>query len=264
MVDAAEEGDSLAMAALGTMFLLGQECARKRNLTWAVHWLSRAVELEQPDAQALMGFLQTTDVLGDLYNVSTIEPNRTEGLRLMERAAAGGSTFANLALGYRHALGVGVPESCPTSGVYYEAAAQSAAEWLDMRRQRSVEQSNPVEAEHLTLLSRSMPARERMDAPSIEYIDYCANIGDLQGMLGMGHLCHAGVHGVPRNRAVARHWFEAAARQGDGMGHSNAGIMQLRERRHGSAIRSLRRAAKLHDPSGWAGLAYAHLRGAGC
>ena len=72
MVDAAEQGDRLAMAALGSMFLLGQDCARKRNLTWGYHWLSRAVELEQPDALALMGFLHTTDVLRDLYNFTAV------------------------------------------------------------------------------------------------------------------------------------------------------------------------------------------------
>ena len=38
-VEAAAEGDALAMAALGTVYLLGQECSPKRNLTWAVHWL---------------------------------------------------------------------------------------------------------------------------------------------------------------------------------------------------------------------------------
>ena len=39
--------------------------------------------------------------------------------------------------------------------------------------------------------------------------------------------------------------------------------MQLRERRFRSAIRSLRRATKQQEPSAWAGLAYAHLYGAG-
>ena len=101
MVDAAEEGDRLAMAALGSMFLLGQECARKRNLTWGYHWLSRAAELEQPDALALLGFLHTTDVLRDLYNFTGVTHNRSEGMRLLQRGAAGGSPFANLAMGFR-------------------------------------------------------------------------------------------------------------------------------------------------------------------
>ena len=126
MVDAAEQGDRLAMAALGSMFLLGQDCARKRNLTWGYHWLSRAVELEQPDALALMGFLHTTDVLRDLYNFTAVTHDRAAGIRMMQRGAAGGSPFANLAMGFRYMAGAGVAESCPTSGVYYEAAALSA------------------------------------------------------------------------------------------------------------------------------------------
>merc|ERR1719483_1658810 len=248
MVDAAEQGDRLAMAALGSMFLLGQDCARKRNLTWGYHWLSRAVELEQPDALALMGFLHTTDVLRDLYNFTAVPHDRTEGIRLLQRGAAGG----------------GVVESCPTSGVYYEAAALSAREWLDLRRQRSVEQSNPTEQDHLTLLARNMPPRDKMDAANVEYIDYCAAIGDVQGQLGMGQLLHAGSHGVEQDRRAAAHWFRSAAALGEGMGHANDGMMRLREGRAAAgAVRALRRAAKLQDPSGWAGLAYAHLYGAG-
>lgn len=264
MVDAAEQGDRLAMAALGSMFLLGQDCARKRNLTWGYHWLSRAVELEQPDALALMGFLHTTDVLRDLYNFTAVTHDRTEGIRLLQRGAAGGSPFANLAMGFRYMAGAGVVESCPTSGVYYEAAALSAREWLDLRRQRSVEQSNPTEQEHLTLLARNMPPRDKMDAANVEYIDYCAAIGDVQGQLGMGQLLHAGSHGVTQDRGAAAHWFRSAAALGEGMGHANDGMMRLREGRDAAgAVRALRRAAKLQDPSGWAGLAYAHLYGAG-
>ena len=200
MVDAAEQGDRLAMAALGSMFLLGQDCARKRNLTWGYHWLSRAVELEQPDALALMGFLHTTDVLRDLYNFTAVTHDRAAGIRMMQRGAAGGSPFANLAMGFRYMAGAGVAESCPTSGVYYEAAALSAREWLDVRRQRSVEQSNPTEQEHLTPLARNAPPRDKMDVANVEYIDYCAAIGDVQGQLGMGQLLHAGSHGVPQVR----------------------------------------------------------------
>merc|ERR1740124_1565241 len=264
MVDAAEEGDRLAMAALGSMFLLGQECARKRNLTWGYHWLSRAAELEQPDALALLGFLHTTDVLRDLYNFTAVTHDRAAGIRLLQRGAAGGSPFANLAMGFRYMAGAGVVESCPTSGVYYEAAALSAREWLDERRQRSVEQSNPTEQEHLTLLARNMPPRDRMDAANVEYIDYCAAIGDVQGQLGMGQLLHAGSHGVEQDRRAAAHWFRSAAALGEGMGHANDGMMRLRDGRDAAgAVRALRRAAKLQDPSGWAGLAYAHLYGAG-
>ena len=53
------------------------------------------------------------------------------------------------------------------------------------------------------------------------------------------------------------------------MGHANDGMMRLRAAGAGAgrdaarAVRALRRAAKLQDPSGWAGLAYAHLYGAG-
>ena len=72
-----------------------------------------------------------------------------------------------------------------------------------MRRQRSVEQSNPTEQDHLTPLARNLPPRDKMDVANVEYIDYCAAIGDVQGQLGMGQLLHAGSHGVPQDRALA-------------------------------------------------------------
>ena len=74
---------------------------------------------------------------------------------------------------------------------------------------------------------------------------------------------------MPQDRASAAHWFRAAAALGEGMGHANDGMMRLRAagagagREAAGAVRALRRAAKLQDPSGWAGLAYAHLYGAG-
>ena len=121
MLSAAEDdGDSLAMAALGTMYLLGQSCAPKRNLTWAVHWLTRAEELGQADAQALMGFLHASNVLREVYDYDGFVANVTRGRELYEQAAHGGSAFAAMAIGFRHAYGVGLRESCPDSAAMYE------------------------------------------------------------------------------------------------------------------------------------------------
>jgi SEL1 protein len=263
MVDAAGGGDELAMAALGSMYLLGQQCAPKRNLTWALHWLSRAEELGQPDAQALMGFLHASDALRDIYNFSGLEANRTHGRVLYDRAARGGSTLGAMAMAFRHAYGIGLRESCADSAALYEQAAQAAISSMDETRRHTVEQSNPVEVDHLTLLAQQMPPRDRYDVSTIEYMDYLANVGDVTGKLGMGHLYHAGSHGVPRDCAAAMHWFRSAAHQGDAMGHTNLGFVQLRSRRYREALRSLRRGTKHRDASAWAGLAYAHLYGLG-
>ncbi len=136
-------------------------------------------------------------------------------------------------------------------------------EGLDDDRHKTVECSNPAENDHLAILCRNKKVGERTDRAAVEYMDYCANIGDVSGQLGMGHLYHQGAHGVPRDRRLAKHWFRAAAHKGDGMGHANLGLMEMREGHYGTAIKSLRRATKLNDPSGWAGLGYAFLYGAG-
>jgi len=264
MVDEAERGDSLAMAALGVMYLLGQQCAPKRNLTWGLHWLSAAEQNGQADAQAMMAFLHASDALRDVYNFTGLEANRTHARVLYERAARGGSAFGAMAVGFRHAHGVGVRESCADSATWYEQAAQSSVQGLDEQRRRTVEMSNAADSEHLALLSlRSRPSEQRMDKGTVEYLDYCAHIGDATGKLAMGHLYHSGTHGVPCDRRAAMHWFRSAAEQGEGMGHANLGMMQLRERRFRSAVRSLRRATKQREASAWAGLGYAHLYGAG-
>lgn len=63
-----------------------------------------------------------------MLSVSTVTGqvahDRAAGIKMMQRGAAGGSPFANLAMGFRYMAGAGVAESCPTSGVYYEAAAR--------------------------------------------------------------------------------------------------------------------------------------------
>ena len=265
MVDEAEGGDSLAMAALGAMYTLGQQCAPKRNLTWGMHWLTRAQQLGQPDAQALMGFLHASDALREVYNYTGLESNVTFARELYEEAAAGGSAFGAMAMGFRRAYGIGLVESCPESATYYEDAAKAAIDGIDERRAHTADQSSPNEVDHLTLLSLAMPPREKMDAPSVEYIDYCAHIGDVTGKVAMGAMYHAGTNQVPRDRRAAMCHFRSAAHAGDGTGHAFLGLMRLKEHRFKAALRSLRRATKRKEaaPAGWAGLGYAHLYGAG-
>ena len=87
MLDAAENSsDPLAMAALGTMYTFGQECSRKRNLTWGVHWLRRAASAGQADAQATLGFLHDTDLLRLLYNYTDLPFDKAKAVPLYEQA----------------------------------------------------------------------------------------------------------------------------------------------------------------------------------
>ena len=263
MLDAAEQRDPLAMAALGQIFLLGQECAPKRNLTWALHWLDGAVSVRQPDAMALMGFLHLSRAIPRIYNVSLDRDfDPYAGATLLASAAEAGSQYANLVLGSKFADGIGVPESCPTAASHYEKAAISAMSNLADRRILTVEQGPPADADHRVLLSRSMGERERLDAAAGEYLDFCAYAGDATGQVAVGHLLYSGSHGVPCNIAAAERLFESAARRFDPSAHANLGLLKLR-RGDPKCVASLRRAAKRSDPSGWAGLGYAYLYGVG-
>mmetsp|Transcript_105823 Transcript_105823/g.194073 ORF Transcript_105823/g.194073 Transcript_105823/m.194073 type:complete len:729 (+) Transcript_105823:60-2246(+) len=263
MLEEAEKGDALAMAALGTVFVLGHECGLKQNLTWGMHWLKRAADEGQADAQALMGFLHESDALHVLYGYTAFKADKKTGSKLLERAAAAGSLYASMAMGHRYSYGVGVSQQLEVGVVLYEQAAALAVAALDEERIKSVEQSNPVDFDHLTLLAPSMPTDERIDKSQVEYLDYSARAGDLQGMLQMGYLYHMGSHGVPRDREAARNWFQSAADKGEPQGLANLGMMQLRAGEYNDAVKSFRRAAKRNDLSGWAGLGYAFLYGAG-
>ena len=156
-----------------------------------------------------------------------------------------------------HEVPTAPPRSHPTQ------AAVKAASSLDLVRRNSVEQGHPTDAEHLTTLAHRKNVQEHMDKGAVEYMDYCAHIGDVTGKVSMGHLYHAGTHGVRRDREAAEHWFSSAAQHGDGMGHANLGLMRLRQKKYQSGVRSLRRATKLRDVSAWAGIGYSYLYGAG-
>jgi len=137
---------------------------------------------------------------------------------------------------------------------------------LDEKRQRTVEQGWLDSSSEARTLLRKQPAAAResgVDPASVEYMDYCAHVGDVAGQVGMAHLYHSGTHGVPRDTAAAAHWFAAAAAKGDPMGHANLGLVRLRAGDGAGALPPLRRAAKRSDPSGWAGLGYAYYYGLG-
>lgn len=147
------------MAGLGHLYLLGDECSPKRNLTWATHWLDGAAAQGQPDALAMLGFLAESRALPRLYNYTQHNPAAaaagltagdmqqggalgsasaaaTAGRALYEVAvASGGSVLASMALGWKHANGFDVPASCPAAAAHYETAAQAAVAALDGRRQ---------------------------------------------------------------------------------------------------------------------------------
>jgi len=257
MFAAAERGEVAAMAGIGAASLLGR--GMPWNFEWAVHWLSKAAAEGHPDAQALLGFLHSSDVLAALSPGADFQPNETLGRELTAEAAEGGSVLALMAWAME-ASREGLP--C-VSAPRYEQAAEAAVQGLDEERLQTTEQSYPQDAEHMTLLSPSMPKRERMDTQTVETLDEAAAAGDALSQLHMGLLYHAGKHGVPRDWAVAQHWFREAAHRGDATARANLGLMAMRTRRYSEALRELRRAAQFGDPLGFAGLGYAYLHGAG-
>ena len=94
-------------------------------------------------------------------------------------------------------------------------------------------------------------------------ISRVCQVGDSAGRVTVAHLYHMGSHGVPRDREAALHLFSLAAKRGEPSAHSAIGYINLRRRHYARAVAAFRRAAKLNDPSGWAGIGMAYLYGAG-
>mmetsp|Transcript_74896 Transcript_74896/g.118397 ORF Transcript_74896/g.118397 Transcript_74896/m.118397 type:complete len:651 (-) Transcript_74896:107-2059(-) len=267
MLQEAQSGDAVAMAGLGSMFLLGRECEPGRhvswkptqNLTWGLHWLNLAAGKGQADAQALLAFAHTTDVLHDIYGYRDFRSDKQQGHRLLQQAADGGSFLATIATAYRHSVGVGVLANREEGVAWYEKAAILSIASLEGELNRSVEQTYPNEIDHLTMLTH-LDERVVFDP---EYTEHMGKVGDVASLVYIGQLYHKGDHGIPRDRKKAFEIFLKASRMGDGQGHACVGMMLLQDGKYADALKYLRRAAKLNDASGWAGLAYAYLYGAG-
>ena len=247
------------MAGLGHLYLIGDACSPKRNLTWATHWLDGAAAQGQPDALAMLGFLAESRVLSRLYNFTGHEPgaaigaqagtsasaDATLGRSLYEKSVtSGGSLLASMALGSQYANGFGgVAASCPAAAAHYESAAMAAIASLDKKRQLNVEQGwLESQAEVKTLLHPGKVEHEGVDAASVEYMDYCAHVGDVAGQVRTIVRCWLCVHRGDPNMSVMLH-----------LASRSVSLPSAFSRQVAVLIPSTRRPFIMLAPAGWNG-----------
>ncbi|KZO97204.1 HCP-like protein [Calocera viscosa TUFC12733] len=117
---AAEQGSTDALAKLGEVSMFPPSSI-PMNLTRAFNaYEAHASAAGSPTSQSMLGFFYATGYAG------VVEVDQAKALLHYTFAALGGDQTAEMALGYRHWAGIGVPEDCMTALGWYESAAERA------------------------------------------------------------------------------------------------------------------------------------------
>lgn len=169
------------------------------------------------------------------------EPNPPEALALYSFAAAASDGAAQMALGFRHLYGFGVPRDCHAAALHYASAALGVVKaaatvegLVPQDRLRLGPSAPPVSQQ----LERFDPLQEVLhyqwfadfghaeaaralgvalgaggDPRAVQYLRQAASAGDVEAQARLGH-AYAGGHGVEADNATALAWFKQAAEKG--------------------------------------------------
>ena len=208
-------------------------------------------------AQFRLGTLYATGALG-------VEQDPVKMMLNYYYAALSGSSFAQLALGYRYMFGLGVPKSCETSVLYYELAANTA---IDELEKDGVETLADFERLSLSAKSAGRFGHPNSDEDLIDYYKHSAEKGDVQAQHSLGQFYYYGIHGVKRNLPLAANYFRQAAQAGDNQAQTSYANMLVKglgvEQDLDGAVSNFTAAAEAGNAGGMNGLGYVNLYGLG-
>ena len=175
--------------------------------------------------------------------------------------AFGNDSASQMALGYRHMIGHGVPRNCPTAVAYYNAVAEKV---IDVARFPGA--LPIIDKTRLNLRTHHGLRRAKVEQ-WLQYYQYSADLGDIDAQTTVAQLFNFGSHGIKRDYQQAFYYFNLAAHEGDASAMGHLGHMYANglgvERNHQTAIEWFRRAADLNDDNGHYGLGYMYLAGYG-
>lgn len=212
------------------------------DVTTALKYFEDAAKLGHPGAQLSVAVA----VSSAAYPDAGFEPERfqnasREDVAVLHEyfAALGDEPLAQMALGYRHMYGVGVPAKCEAALEYYGAAADAAVKsakggvWVPNDRMRIGEDDVPVTEWWGGSLLFGGRAGKRAESGGkkshlLRYYQHAARQGDVHSQLTLGHLHYHGSRSVKQNLTKARRWFGAAADKGDPVASSWLGYMEVR------------------------------------
>ncbi|EFO20001.1 Sel1l protein [Loa loa] len=290
--EAEKRGDELYRTAM--RFLDKGRAASTEAKRAAYRLLDEAAQLKHKEAMKLTAFAY---LFGD-YTRWNIDEARA----VFEELAAGGSADAQLALGFMHAIGLGVPESSQAkaliyytfsalggnplaqmalgyrhwSGISVQQNCERALTWYRKVAQRVNEQVRisggtamqrirlPDEQDTVSTSSSS----SILDSNLLNYYKYLADKGDLQAQVGLGQLYLTGGRGVEQNMDLASQYFSTAAQAGSTNAYAYLGKMYLdgtsaTPQDNATAFQFFKKAADKGNPVGQSGLAIMYMYGKG-
>ena len=206
--------------------------------------------------------LPTYTVLAD--NQREGQPDEQQALLHYYFGAQGGDPLSQLALGYRHLHGLGVPESCWAAVAYYQPAALAALE-------AAVAPAGGLphlERLRLHVVAGSGGLKSDRQREMVAYYQYSADHGNMDAASAVGQVLNFGLHGVARDHVAASHYLRRAAAAGDGeaaahLGHMAAAGLVGPQPDYGAALDWFRQAAAKQSAAGLYGLGYLYLAGRG-
>eukprot|EP01083_Nonionella_stella_P005011 14609_1 len=234
---------------------IGEKLMLYGNVSVAEQYFLRASWLGNNDAKFN---------LGHVYAVKD-EGREDMAVLYLYFSALGGSLSSNLALGYRHLYGYGVPKSCPVSAKYYQKAGNTLFG-------SSESPFNPMQQQHIEMIRlhdvnrRDTPITETDEV--IRFYHSHADNGDANAQMALGQLYYYGLRGFEQDFGAAIHYFTLAAQQNHGDAYSMLGniyvdgIVELNiEKNITKAIEYYKKAMSAKSVSGYTGMAFLYLEG---
>ena len=167
-------------------------------------------------------------------------------------------------MGYRHLHGLGVPKSCATAALYYEAPASRL---IQIVRDPAAGPTPTVEKTRLTPDTEGGDGGTARERDVVQYYQYSADMGNADAATAIGRIFAAGAKGLRRDRRRAYRYFTQAAAAGDAdamsqLGHLFANGLGVRAN-NATAIGLFKAAAEKGNANAQFGLGYMHLAGFG-
>jgi len=248
-----EAGHKPATNKLAWALMFGSELSL--DIERSHQLFSKLASEGDPEGQMGMAFLYAT---GTLVNSS-----QSQALLHYTFGAFGGSSWAQMALGYRYWSGMGVATSCEKALDYYRRVAQAVAAEVSFSGGQTLQRVRLQDE-----LDSGGHSGGLLDNDLIEYYQLLADKGDVQAQVGLGQLHYQGGRGVAMDQHNALNYFQQAADAGNAVAMAFLGKMYLEggesvAQNNETALKYFKKAAGLNNPVGQSGLGLMHLYGKG-
>lgn len=241
----------------------------ERDLAKAVQRLGESVQLGFSEAKHTLAFFLST-------GFGNKTPEDAAGVTFEAPAAEGGSIGANLAMGFRHLFGAGVPVNCSAALAAYKEMAE-----ITMREHNYYPDLLLDKDLHLISLLESRKANGKSDsAIRTELLKAAATGKSAEALFEVAKMYETGAYGMEEDEDQAFDFYLAAAENGHAGAMTQLGMMYATtsgphrdggERASQSslaedldtAIDWFEKAGALGDPGALNALAYLYLHGKG-